>query len=61
MSCPNFNKSFEIYYKDAETHFLKAQCFLKDNNLEETKKHLNYCIEYADNYFPARKLLKELE
>ena len=34
--------------------------FLKENNIEEAKKHLNYCLEYADNYFPARKLLKEL-
>lgn len=55
------DKSFDIYYKDAETHFIKAQCYIRDKNFEEAKKHLNYCIEYADNYFPARKLLKELE
>lgn len=54
------DKSLDIFYKDPETHFIKAQCFLKENNIEDAKKHLNYCLEYADNYFPARKLLKEL-
>ena len=30
-------------------------------NFEEAKKHLKHCLECADNYFPARKLLKEIE
>ena len=55
------DKSLDIYYNDPETHFLKAQCYIKENQKEEAKKHLNYCLECADNYFPARKLLKEIE
>lgn len=55
------DKSFDVFYNDPETHFLKAQCYIAENKKEEAKKHLKYCLECADNYFPARKLLKEIE
>ena len=55
------DKSFEVFYNDPETHFIKAQCYIVDKNFEEAKKHLKHCLECADNYFPARKLLKEIE
>ena len=52
-------KSLDICFQDSETHFLLAELFLKENNIERAKKHLNYACENG-NYFPAEKLLKEL-
>lgn len=52
-------KSLDIYFNDSETHFLLAEIYLKNNEISLAKKHLEYSCE-NERYFPAQKLLSEL-
>ena len=52
-------KSLEIYFKDSETHFMLAELYLKENDTETARRHLNYALENG-SYYPAEKLLKQL-
>ena len=53
------NKSLDIYFQDSETHFMLAEIYLKENDTEKAKKHLNYACENG-GYFPAEKLLSKI-
>ena len=52
-------KSLEICFNDSETHFLLAEIYIKENNTNMAKRHLNYACEGGE-YSPARKLLRSL-
>ena len=52
-------KSLDICFNDSETHFLLAEIYIKENNTNMAKKHLNYACESGE-YSPARKLLRSL-
>lgn len=53
-------KSLDIYFQDSETHFMLAEIYLNKGNQERAKKYLEYACEQG-NYFPAEKLLKQLD
>lgn len=53
-------QSLEIFYKDVETHFLLAEIFIKKNEIQTAKKHLEYIIEIGD-YYPAKKLFYQIK
>lgn len=53
-------KAKDVCYVDPEVHFLLAKCYIANNNLVRAKNSLETCIEKACGYFPAKKLLKEL-
>ena len=52
-------KSLDIYFYDSETHFLLAEIYLKENEVDIARKHLRYACENG-NYFPAEKLLEKI-
>lgn len=54
------NKAKDICYIDPEVHFLLAKCYLNDNKKEDATKELKVCLDKGYNYFPAKKLLDEI-
>lgn len=54
-------KAKNVCYVDPEVHFLLAKCHIHNNDIEPAKKALKTSIEKGYGYFPAKKLLLELE
>lgn len=53
-------KAKEICYVDPEVHFLCAKCSLFKNDTKEAKKSLKIAIDKGFGYYPAKKLLNEI-
>lgn len=53
-------KAKNVCYADPEVHFLFAKCYLANNNKHRAINSLETCLERADSYYPAKKLLSEI-
>ena len=53
-------KAKNICYADPEVHFLFAKCYLAKNDIQRAIFSLKTCLERANNYYPAQKLLDEI-
>ena len=53
-------KAKNICYADPEVHFLFAKCYLAKNNTHRAIHSLETCLERANGYYPAKKLLQEI-
>lgn len=54
-------KSKNLLYHDPEMHFMFARFFLKDREYESAAYHIKECLKIIPDYFPAKKLKKEIE
>ena len=54
-------KALMICYSDCEVHFLLAQYYLFKQEFTEAKKILKKSIKINSGYFPAKKLLAEIQ
>lgn len=54
------DKSKNIFYNDVELHFLYSKYFLKTNNYRKANFHIDECLNFLPDYFPAQKLKKEI-
>lgn len=50
----------DICYLDPEVHFLLAKCYLHRNNIKDAQKSLKISIEKGYGYYPAKKLLDNI-
>lgn len=53
-------KSKNNFYKDPETHFLLALCYIQKQTNNLAIKSLHNCLNLLPNYLPAKKLLKKI-
>ena len=54
------DKSKDIFYNDPELHFLFAKYYIKMKDCEQADFHLDECLNILPDYYPARRLQKEL-
>ncbi len=54
-------KSIDIYYKDPEVHFMLGEAYRKIGNTENAKKEYRISNEVTGGYYPAIKVLKDME
>lgn len=54
------NKAKENFFTDPEMHFMFANCYVKEGEIELAKDALNKCLKILPAYFPAKNLLKKL-
>lgn len=54
------DKAKDVCYIDPEVHFLLAKCYVAENDIKKAQKSLETCIKVGYGYFPAKKMLKEL-
>ncbi len=55
------NISKEIYYNDAELHFMLAKYYLMVNDLENFYTYIGECLKLLPDYYPALKLQNKIE
>lgn len=48
------------FYHDPELHYLLAEIYYEDNDVNEAVKALNTCLSVLPNYAPAKMLLKNI-
>lgn len=53
-------KAKDVCYVDPEVHFLLAKCYINKNDLNNAQKALQTSIEKGYGYYPAKKLLTEI-
>ncbi|MCQ2789939.1 MAG: hypothetical protein MJ229_06140 [bacterium] len=53
-------KAKNNFFKDPETHFLLATCYLQKGTNDLAIKSLKNCLDILPNYLPAQKLLKKI-
>ena len=53
-------KSKELYYNDPELHFLFAKYYINSRDYEKADFHLDECLNILPDYFPAKKMQKEI-
>ena len=53
-------KAKDTLYADPELHFLLANVYLKENNIEKTISALDTCISILPQYFPAIDMKRKL-
>ncbi len=53
-------KAKDVCYVDPEVHFLLAKCYLHKNDIKKAKASLKTSMEKGYGYYPAKKLLKEI-
>lgn len=51
------NKAKEKFYNDPEMHYMLANCYLKENNINSAKESLDSCLGILPGYLPAKKML----
>lgn len=54
-------KAKENFYKDPELHYLFAEYFNSTDQKDKALKFAKSCLEILPRYYPAEKLLKELQ
>lgn len=54
------NKAREKFYQDPEMHFMMANCFIKQNEIDMAKDSIKHCLLISPEYFPAKHLLDSL-
>lgn len=54
-------KAKELCYVDPEVHMMLAKCYLQKNDMNKAKQSLKTSLEKGYGYYPARKMLEELE
>ncbi len=55
------NKSKQIYYNDAELHFMLAKYYLRVNDYENALFYTNECLKLIPDYYPAHLLKQKIE
>ena len=55
------NKSKQIYYNDAELHFMLAKYYFRVNDLDNADFYINECLNLIPNYYPALVLNQKIE
>ena len=55
------NKAKDVCYVDPEVHLMLAKCHLYKNNIEAAKNSLKISMEKGYGYFPAKRMLEQLE
>ena len=55
------NKSYKIYYNDAELHFMLAKYYLRVNDFEHADFYINECLNLIPEYYPALVLKRQIE
>jgi tetratricopeptide (TPR) repeat protein len=51
----------ELCYIDPEVHYLLAMCYLNSKDIDMAKKSLNTSLEKGFGYYPAKRMLAELD
>ncbi len=54
-------KSKDIYYNDAELHFMLMRYYLKIHDFEQAYFHANECLNLIPNYYPALIMKEKIE
>lgn len=54
-------KAKDVCYVDPEVHLMLAKCHLHNNDMDAARKSLQTSIDKGYGYFPAKKMLNELE
>lgn len=54
------DKSKDVFYNDVELHFLYAKYYIKTSKYHLAYKHINICLEFLPDYFPAKKIKQEI-
>lgn len=54
-------KAKDICYVDPEVHMMLAKCYLQKNDIKEAKQSLRTSLEKGYGYYPAKKMLEQLE
>lgn len=54
------NKAKEKFYYDPEMHFMLANCYVKNGEIDSAKESLKNCLSILPAYFPAEKLLNKI-
>ena len=54
-------KSKDIYYNDAELHFMLMRYYLKVHDFEQAYFHVNECLKLIPNYYPALIMKEQIE
>lgn len=53
-------KAKDKFYYDPEMHFMFANCYIKQGEIELAKDSIKNCLTILPGYFPAKKLLSTL-
>ena len=54
-------KSKEIFYNDAELHFMLTRYYLKVHDFEKAYFHINECLQLIPDYYPASAMKQKIE
>lgn len=54
-------KSKDIYYNDAELHFMLMRYYLKVHDFKQAYFHVNECLKLIPNYYPALIMKEQIE
>ncbi len=55
------DKSKQLYYKDAELHFIYAKYYFDIFHYEEAYFYINECLKLIPEYYPAKIMKKRIE
>ena len=55
------NKSKQLYYNDAELHFMLAKYYFRVNDLENADFYINECLNLIPGYYPAEIMKQKIE
>lgn len=53
-------KAKDKFYYDPELHLMLANCYIKYGEKNQAKKSINNCLKILPDYFPAKRLLEQL-
>ena len=54
-------KSKQIFYNDAELHFIYAKYYMDFRNFSEAKFYINECLKLLPDYYPAVLMKQKIE
>lgn len=55
------NEAKNVYYNDAELHFLLAKYYLRVNDYKESLFYINECLKLVPDYYPAIIFKQKIE
>lgn len=55
------NEAKNVYYNDAELHFLLAKYYLRVNDYKESLFYINECLKLVPDYYPAIVFKQKIE
>ena len=53
-------KAKDKFYYDPEMHYMLANCYVKQGDIQLAKASLKNCLDILPEYFPAKKLLQKI-